>query len=345
MITKFFASSNSYNGFFSLFRDVFDSKRFDKIFVLKGGPGTGKSTLIKNVAKYIDDLGGTYTCYYCSSDINSLDGIIINLQEKKLAIIDGTAPHERDAVYVGAIDEIVNLSDGLDMEWIYAHKDEILDLSSQKSNAYKTAYRYLSIAGKCYEEIYKAKFGKFNYNSAIKHINDFVVSSNNNESFSIKRRFISSFNRDGYISPTLNLDEYAKTLKIGGEQTNASILLSLILSQIRSSVIEEFPSPLNPALSEGMLTCFDAFITLSNDECDINSDVFFDTSKKDEEEIKTITKVHDELIYEASRWLSIASDIHFRLEDIYVQCMNFDNNQVVFDKICKKILKVCDYQN
>ena len=345
MMTKFFASSNSYNGFFSLFNDVFDSKKFDKVFVLKGGPGTGKSTLIKNIAKYVYNLGGAYTSYYCSSDVDSLDGIIITLEEKRFAIIDGTAPHERDAVYVGAIDEIVNLSDGLDVNWIYAHKEEIIDLSIQKSKAYKAAYRYLGIAGKCYEEIYKAKLEKFNYNSAIKYINNLNVCSDNNNNHTSQRKFISSFNKDGYTISGLDTNKYTKTLKIGGEKTNTTILLNSIYQILKQSTIEEFPSPLDPKALEGITTYEKLYITQSNDEHDISSDVFFDISKKDEEEIRNITKVHDDMICEASRWLHIASDIHFRLEDIYVHCMNFNHNQVIFDKICKKILKACDYQN
>ena len=40
IIPKYFGAANSYNGFISYFDKIFDSKEYDKIYVLKGGPGT-----------------------------------------------------------------------------------------------------------------------------------------------------------------------------------------------------------------------------------------------------------------------------------------------------------------
>ena len=45
----YFAAANGYTGFRSYFGEMFTSDRYDRIFVLKGGPGTGKSRLIRNV--------------------------------------------------------------------------------------------------------------------------------------------------------------------------------------------------------------------------------------------------------------------------------------------------------
>ena len=44
---EFFASANGYTGFRSYFDEIFDSRDYTAIYVLKGGPGTGKSTLLK----------------------------------------------------------------------------------------------------------------------------------------------------------------------------------------------------------------------------------------------------------------------------------------------------------
>ena len=91
---NFFASSNSYDGFVSYFDNVFNSKNYTRIFILKGGPGTGKSTIMKKVAEYADTMNFYNEAIYCSSDSNSLDGVIISNEKAKIAIIDGTAPHE-----------------------------------------------------------------------------------------------------------------------------------------------------------------------------------------------------------------------------------------------------------
>ena len=50
-ISTYFAAANSYRGFISYFDKIFPSTEFEKIFVLKGGPGTGKTTVANIIAK------------------------------------------------------------------------------------------------------------------------------------------------------------------------------------------------------------------------------------------------------------------------------------------------------
>ena len=47
-IKEFFAASNSSTGFVSYFDVIFNPKSYEKIFILKGGPGTGKSHFMKS---------------------------------------------------------------------------------------------------------------------------------------------------------------------------------------------------------------------------------------------------------------------------------------------------------
>ena len=342
---KHFASANSYNGFYSLFGDIFKSSKFDKVFVLKGGPGTGKSTLIKKVAQFVKDAGGEYRLYHCSSDIKSLDGVTMSLHGRRFAVIDGTSPHERDAIYVGVTDELINLSEGIDLDWIKSYKDDIIDLSSQKSYAYKVAYSYLKIAGQCQNELCQKSSERLAKNLDIRDLLDqsiFEVETKNHDAESY---FISSFNKHGYTTSNVPVDEYDKVIKIGGNETNAKVIFGFIVNHCQKFITTLFPSPLNPMLYEGVVIDNKTLLIFNNSSPDLNSNNYFSKKIIDAEETKLMQNVHDEFLCEAARWLSIASDIHFRLEDIYVKCTNFDHNQVVFDKICKKILKVCEYDD
>ena len=47
---EYFASANGYTGFRSYFDTVYKSENFDKIIILQGGPGSGKSSLMKALA-------------------------------------------------------------------------------------------------------------------------------------------------------------------------------------------------------------------------------------------------------------------------------------------------------
>ena len=53
------------------------------VFILTGGPGTGKSTFIKKVEANIKACGALAEEFLCSSDTRSLDGIILSLNGKK----------------------------------------------------------------------------------------------------------------------------------------------------------------------------------------------------------------------------------------------------------------------
>ena len=101
----YFAASNSFDGFKSNFDGVFSPLKLKKLFILKGGPGTGKSTLMREVAKNFDGVL-TVTNILCSSDTASLDGVLLERDGTIVAIADGTAPHVIEPRFPGAVEEI-----------------------------------------------------------------------------------------------------------------------------------------------------------------------------------------------------------------------------------------------
>ena len=344
MENKFFASSNSYDGFYSLFGSIFSSKKFDHVFVLKGGPGTGKSTLMKRIAEFSKQHSGHNTLYYCSSDTDSLDGIIANIENKKIAIIDGTAPHERDAIYVGATDEIINLGESIDSDWIKKRRDSIISLSNQKSNAYKTAYSYLKVAGECFKEIYKKKLSEFDNLSASKYIRSLNINENFCDGIS-EKCFISAFGKNAYKNFGIADENYDRTITIYGDDTDSKILLKFIIAKLDENNMRVLLSPLFPEFAEAFVMGNNLFKISNDEQGAIRADGFFKTSGIDKEEIRLMTVIHDDLLKEAARWFSIASEVHFHLEDIYGECVNFENNEIILSKICKKIAKVCECDN
>ena len=52
-----FAAANTYYGFKSNFDEVLERDTLERLFILKGGPGTGKSSLMKAVIKYANHEG------------------------------------------------------------------------------------------------------------------------------------------------------------------------------------------------------------------------------------------------------------------------------------------------
>lgn len=143
-IRHMYPGGNTPLGFYSYYRYVIDSQQANRIFILKGGPGTGKSTLMKKIGIELARQGYDIEFMHCSSDNNSLDGVVI--PKLSIAVIDGTAPHIVDPVYPGAVDEIVNLGQYWKVEGIKESKQDIIRVNKTIKENYQRAYRYLRAA-------------------------------------------------------------------------------------------------------------------------------------------------------------------------------------------------------
>ena len=137
----FFAGANSGRGFLSFYDSILGDERIEKVYILKGGPGTGKSSFMRRAADYASRLKMAVERYSCSSDPESLDGVVI---DGRYAIIDGTPPHSVDAAIPGVRDEIINLGAFWDDVALKKRSGEIEELIAKKAESYKKAYRYLS---------------------------------------------------------------------------------------------------------------------------------------------------------------------------------------------------------
>ena len=113
-IRDIFPGGNTPFGFHSYYNYILSQRKAQKFFCIKGGPGVGKSTLMKDLAELYISKGENVDRFWCSSDPSSLDGVL--LKDRNVAIVDGTAPHIIDPVNPGAVDEIVNLGDFLNAE-------------------------------------------------------------------------------------------------------------------------------------------------------------------------------------------------------------------------------------
>ena len=142
IVKKFYAAANTCNGFYSLFGSIFSPEKFKRIYIIKGGPGCGKSTTLKRVASRAEKDSLEVERYYCSSSPNSLDGVII--PALSTAVLDGTAPHSVEPKYPGICENIINLGEGWDISRLCTIEDEVRNLTERKKSAYSTAYAYLS---------------------------------------------------------------------------------------------------------------------------------------------------------------------------------------------------------
>lgn len=142
--TTFFLGANSAQGFYSLYRD-FASRPGDVLHIIKGGPGTGKSTFMRNLGKAAEERGYTVEYIICSGDPDSLDGVY--LPELGVGFADGTAPHVLDPEFFGATGDYVNLGRFCDVDAVRTHREQIADVTRRYRAQYTAAYAYLAAAG------------------------------------------------------------------------------------------------------------------------------------------------------------------------------------------------------
>ena len=87
-----YPGGNTPRGFYSYYNYILPQRKAEKIYCIKGGPGSGKSTLMKKTGEYFLEKGEDVDYLWCSSDPDSLDGIL--LPDRGVAVIDGTAPQK-----------------------------------------------------------------------------------------------------------------------------------------------------------------------------------------------------------------------------------------------------------
>lgn len=92
-VTNFFVGANSGEGFQNLFPQMVDIEDTYDFMVLKGGPGVGKNTFMREVGRAMEQAGTTVEYLWCSGDPDSLDGVV--MPEIRCAVVDGTSPHVR----------------------------------------------------------------------------------------------------------------------------------------------------------------------------------------------------------------------------------------------------------
>ncbi|MCG9966733.1 ATPase [Pelotomaculum terephthalicicum JT] len=88
-LTKLFPGGNTSLGFYSFYDHIIE-KDATRVFILKGGPGVGKSTFMRKIGETMLEKGYDVEFHCCSSDNDSLDGI--HIPAIRVAMIDGTAP-------------------------------------------------------------------------------------------------------------------------------------------------------------------------------------------------------------------------------------------------------------
>ncbi len=152
-ILHYFLGANTPQGFVSRFDQLGNPDQGWRSYIIKGGPGSGKSTLMRRVAEAIAPLDDAAELIHCSSDVNSVDGVIF--PKFKLSIADGTPPHAIEPKFPGAYERIVPVFSCWDDQKLFEKRDEIIPLSRRISGMHEHCMRFLTAAGSLLGDTYR----------------------------------------------------------------------------------------------------------------------------------------------------------------------------------------------
>lgn len=148
---QYFLGANSPQGFYSLYDQLIDRDTARAVYILKGGPGCGKSTLMRKVALRAEQTELPVEYILCSGDPASLDGVV--LPTLGVALVDGTAPHVVEPKLPGAVDHYVNLGACYDAAALAPLRGQLTASTSGYKECYQQVYGNLSAAARVRQDM------------------------------------------------------------------------------------------------------------------------------------------------------------------------------------------------
>lgn len=337
MHDTYFAAANTSEGFVSYYDSVFGNS--EKVYIIKGGSGTGKSRLMKELAEYAEESGATVERFLCSFDPGSLDGILIN---GTIAVLDGTAPHVYEAVLPGIRDNIIDMGQFWDIEALETKRNEIVSLMNEKKLCFESAYKYLSSFGEIRAAITKKLANDIKWDK----ISGMIAAECGPKACKdkTKTRIKSAFGRRGLVE----LETYTASspFKIRFSDCNNTQIGPIMLEGV---LHDGFIKERIKALSYAPLWARkpDAFL-MENDTaielCDNNADYDLSDFLKSEwkrclSEVKETAAICDRLCALALESMKKAADFHSKIESVYISAMNFGAKESYTEELKHRIIK------
>jgi len=353
-IRKFFLGANTYKGFHSFYEYVVPGTP-NKLFILKGGPGTGKSTFLRKIANEFSKMGYDVELHHCSSDNDSLDGV--RIVQLNVAIMDGTAPHTTDPKYPAAVDEIINLGEYWNKEKIEKNRETIIEYNKELKKLYASSYRFLRAAKEVQDDL-EALIGDqydwVGFNNTVHEYKSTVLAPVKplNKLGKPRHLFHSSINSAGrvdFIEDALLKEcscHYVKTQYFAAATEFLRTLSSYLL--MKGYDVEIFHKPLDPNIIETIMVN-ELSLVISNDEklekkadntIDLEKHRDKNSAEKYHSSIINTNRIFENLLDEAIRKIQKAKKLHDELERFYIQNMDFERMAKLKNNTVERIKKM-----
>lgn len=346
----YFAGANTASGFVGDYAAIANEQTLERVYIIKGGSGTGKSTLMRKCAEMAENAGYGVKYYLCGSDPDSLDCVVL---DDRIAILDGTAPHIRDMTYPGAASELIDVSHYWNTDILEGERDTIVNICRQKSACYTSAYRYLAAAELLEREKCACTDAIFLRDKAEACIDRLIkkLGKPSQKSGSLHRIRTHALTMKGAVSLTTFRNNaethYTVTDFFGCAVPFMDLLAEKLTSAGFTITVAKLPVPDVTAgiYIDDCRTSIEVTHQVTDGDQIINMARFANTDFPVglRGEFRLAAKIQNSCIDEAMTLLGKAAENHFALEKIYIGAMDFDSldkyTAEIVEKIRLKLLK------
>ncbi|WP_147535066.1 PRK06851 family protein [Bacillus marasmi] len=357
-VLNYYAGGNTARGFYSLYESSLQD--LNKLFILKGGPGTGKSTLMKRIGKAFSEQGFDVEYLHCPSDNDSIDGV--KIPALKAGIVDGTAPHVIEPKAPGAVEEYVNIGVAWDSSKLSPHKERILELSNKINATTQKAYSTFAEALRVHDEWEKIYIENMDFEKTNQFtdqlIEELFGTQRGSGAAIVRHRFLGAATPKGAVDFVQNLTEETphRYFIKGRPGSGKSTLLKKLVAhaESRDFEVEVYHCGFDPnsldmvIVRELGFSIFDStapheyFPNRQGDEIiDMYEHLITPgTDEKHSEEIAEISGRYKAKMKEAIGLLAEAKDLNDELEAIYTPAMDFEKLDQITQEIKNKLLQI-----
>ena len=339
MEEKYFAAANSGEGFVSYFGEVFGEQKFERVYIIKGGPGTGKSYFMRRVAREAEKQGEKVVYWYCSSDPDSLDGITVG---DRFAMVDGTAPHDMGCRTPGAVSNMIDLGVFWSVPSLAKMRRDIEKLNGEKRGAYKQAYRFLSAYSQMSDAVQDMVL-PFADGKKLEDAARVLLSElSDGDGYEISTALCDSVGMKGRVRFD-TYERFAKrTVKICDFFETAHLLLAAVACEARrrNMKIKVSYDPIQPKHMDA-LCVEDELAFCISDGGEIKMESFIGDGFA-EREARRILDLRAVIFSEAVAALDGVRRAHFKIEEIYQSAMDFAEKEKYTEKFIQQAIKRSD---
>lgn len=347
-IRRMFPGALTSSGFFHLHDNIIHEDR-NMLYIIKGMPGGGKSSMMKEIGERAFKKGYDIEYHHCPSDPNSVDGVVID--DLKIALVDGTSPHVIEPKYPGLTDQIIDLAQFIDMSSLKLYKNEIITAKKKNKLAYDRAFSYFKSSKYIHDLMERERNDDINKNGINKLSCDLQERIFNGEvsriekvNFKNRYLFSAAYTPEGFVDYTSTILDGIKNryyLK-GDSSTEKTTLFKWIINRanLLEYHIEIFYNPMIP--SEICTVIIKELNTIISTSAEIKNYIYTLIDLNEYLETKDLEEdllVYNMLIDRGMDALAGAKDHHEILETSYKRCIDYKEIDQIREEIWEEILE------